>query len=232
MSIWTKWRNPIAIFAVTAMLAVAAYGSLAAASDINEAADAQVSIGALSDAASDLELAWFQAMGADALAATGEAPAEAQGFYDGAIELYDSSKLVLSAAGIEQIDQALAGSDQGLVAMNAAFAETMRLANEEGNVAAATANHMDNTVALYSNVDPAVKGLALVAQAADARLEAKMNSGASSLRLLGWLSVAVVAIGAAFAGWTAWSIYRRDDEAEMASGSGSSEQPESMERAA
>ena len=231
MSIWTKWRNPIAIFAVTAMLAVAAYGSLAAAGDINEAADAQVSIGALSSAASDLELAWFQAMGADALAATGEAPAEAQGFYDGAINLYNSSKLVLAAAGIEQIDQALAGSDQGLDAMNAAFAETTRLA-ATGDVAAATSNHMDNTLVLYDNVAPAVEGLGLVAQTADARLEAKMNSGASSLRLLGWLSVAVVALGAIFAGWTAWSIYRRDDEAEMASSSDTMEQPESMERAA
>lgn len=231
MSIWTKWRNPIAIFAVAAMLAVAAYGSLTAAGDINEAADAQVSIGALSNAAADLELAWFQLMGADALAATGEAPAESQGFYDGGLELYNSSKAVLAAAGIEQIDQALAGSDQGLVAMNAAFDGTMQLA-AAGDVAGATNNHIDNTLVLYDNVAPAVEGLGLVAQAADARLESSMNSGASSLRLLGWLSVGVVAIAAMFGGWSAWSIYRRDDEADMASSSDSKEQPESMERAA
>ncbi len=216
------------------MLAVAAYGSLAAAGDINEAADAQVSIGALSTAASDLELAWFQVMGADALAATGQAPAESQGFYDAGIELYNSSKLVLSAAGIEQIDQALAGSDQGLVAMNAAFAGTMALA-ANSDVAGATSNHMDNTLVLYDNVAPAVEGLGLVAQAADARLEAKMNSGASSLRLLGWLSAGVVALAALFAGWSAWSIYRReDDEVEMVteSGSDSTDQSDSFERAA
>lgn len=229
MFIWTKWRNPIAVFAVTGMLAAAAIVSMIAAGDLNEASDAQVTVGALSKAAADFELAWFQAMGADALAATGQAPDESQGFYDGSINLYNSSKAVLSAAGISQINQALAASDQGLAVMNAAFAETMRLA-ASGDVASATDNHMDGTVALYGRVDPAVKGLALVAQAADARLEARMNSGAAKLRLMSGLSLAIAAMGALFAGWTAWSMYRREDDA--ATVGEASPQPVSFEKAA
>ena len=115
--------------------------------------------------------------------------------------------------------------------MNAAFEGTMALA-AVGDVVGATANHMDNTVALYGSVDPAVKGLALVAQAADAKLEAALDSGASSLRLLGWISVAVVAMAAAFTGWSAWSIYRREEDGAVAdSMPGSMEEP-ARERAA
>lgn len=216
------------VMVVTAMLAIAAYALIAASSDMKDAAGAQVKIGALSKAAADMELAWFQAMGADALAATGEAPDESQGFYDGAINLYNSSKVVLSAAGIEQIDVALAASDQGLAGMNAAFAETMRIA-ATGNVVAATDNHMDNTVVLYNTVEPAVKGLGQVAQAADARLEARMIAGASDLNLAGWISVFIGVIGAMFAGWSGWSIYRREsDAAKMAA----VDEPASMDKAA
>jgi hypothetical protein len=81
----------------------------------------------------------------------------------------------------------------------------MRLA-AAGDIVGVTDNHMDQTVALYAGVDPAVKGLALVAQAADARLVPKMNSGAASLRTLFGVSIAVGAIGALFAGWSAWAI--------------------------
>ena len=228
MSIWTNWRNPIAVIAIAGMLTVAGIASMMASTDLSDAADAQVKIGALSSAAAEVELAWFQAMGADALAATGQARAESQGFYDGSINLYNSSKAVLSSAGISQIDQALAASDQGLLAMDAAFNETMRIA-ATGDIEAATDNHMNSTVALYGNVDPAVKGLALVAQAADGKLEASMNSGASKLQLLSILSLVVAALGALFAGWTAWSVYRREDNAD--SGSDSSQLP-SMELAA
>ena len=228
MFIWAKWRNPIALSVVAVMLAVAAFASFAAASDIDDAADGSVQIGAISKAAADIELAWFHMMGADALAATGEAPAEAQGAYDAGMNLYNSSKAVLAAAGKEPIDQALAGSDQGLVAMNAAFAGTMQLAELQGP-AAATANHMDATLLIYNNVEPAVKGLGQIAQAADAELVAKMNNGASDLRLLGWVSAGVVALAAMFTAWSAWSIYRKeDDEAESVA----SDESVSFERAA
>ncbi len=231
MSQLFKWRNPIAVFAVSMMLAVTVYASFAAAGDINDASDGGVQLGAISKAAADIELAWFQMMGADALAATGHAPAEAQGFYDAGLDLYNSSKAVLAAAGKEPIDQALAGSDQALVAMNAAFAGTMELA-KSGNIEAATANHMDGTVLLYGNVEPAVKGLAQVGQVADGQLAARLNNGAADLRLLGSVSAAIVAMGALFAGWSAWSIYRREDEEEMAMEAPSYEQPESLDRAA
>ena len=229
MIFWKNWRNPITIFALAGMLTVAAIITLVAAGDLNEASDAQVQIGALSKAAADLELAWFQAMGADALAATGQAPDESQGFYDGAINLYNSSKAVLSAAGIPELDQALAASDQGLDVMNAAFVGTMALA-AAGDVVAATDNHMNVTIALYNNVDPAVKGLALVAQAADARLEAKLNSGATTLRVLSGFSLAIAAMGAAFAGWAVWAVYRRRDDA--ASDGDSSQDRPSWQQAA
>lgn len=230
MFLWTVWRNPIAVFAVVAVLAVASYATFAAASEVNEAADGQMEIGAVAKAAADLELAWFQAMGADALAATGQAPDEAQGFYDGAINLYNSSKVVLSAAGIDEVNQALAGSDQALVVMNQAFEVTKQLA-ANGDVVGATRNHMDNTVVLYSNVEPAVKGLAQIAQAGDARLEARLDNGATDLRIFGWISAVVAAMGAAFAGWTAWSIYRRDDDPAI-SVSDASGESESMDQAA
>ena len=226
MYVWKKWQNPVVLSVVAVMLAVSAYAVFATASDLNDASDAQVQIGALSKAASDIELAWYQAMGADALAATGEAADEAQGFYDGAINLYNSAKVVLSAAGIEQIDHAMAGSDQGLAAMNVAFAETARLASL-GQVEAATDNHLNNNVAIYGNVDAAIDGLGLVAAAADERLAARMNGGAADLRMLGWISSFVVALGAAFAGWTAWSIYKREDETDEVSA-----EPSSFERAA
>jgi hypothetical protein len=226
MSFVSKWRNQLVDVAVVGMLVAAGVASSMASSDINEAAEAQVQIGALSKAAADFELAWFQAMGADALAATGQAPDEAQGFYDGAINLYNSSKAVLASAGIPEIDQALAASDQGLAVMNQAFAGTMAYA-AAGDVASATANHMNGTVVLYGNVDPAVEGLTLVAQAADAQLVAEMNSGASKLRLMSTLSFVVAAFGAAFAGWSAWSIYRKEGSA----GSSHGEQA-SFERAA
>lgn len=229
MSNWTKWRNPIAGFAVAGMLAFTAIAVFMATGDMNDAADAQVQIGALSSAAADLELAWFQAMGADALAATGQAPDESQGFYDGAINLYNSSKAVLASAGISQIDQALAASDQGLAATTAAFNETMRLA-AAGDIVAATDNHMDSTVVLYGSVGPAVEGLAQIAQAADAKLFSSMNSGAATLRTLFGAGLAVAALGAAFAAWSAWAIYSRKEDY-AASGSDSSEVP-SMERAA
>ena len=229
MFIWNKWRNPIAVFAVAGMLTVAAISSMIAAGDLNEASDAQIQIGALSQAAAGVELAWFQAMGADALAATGEAPAESQGFYDGAINLYNANKAVLSAAGVSEIDQALGASDQGIAAMNVAFDETMALARA-GNIAAATANHMDGTVALYGSVDPAVKGLALVAQGADALLVSEMNSGAFKLRLLSGISLAFAAMGGLFAGWTTWSIYRGRGRKENEAASAS--EPSSWERAA
>lgn len=231
MVIWKTWRSPIVVFAVTAMLAVSAYASFEVAADVNDAADGGAQLGAISKAAADVELAWFQLMGADALAATGQAPAEAQGFYDAGINLYNSSKAVLSAAGKEPINQALAGSDQGLLAMNAAFAGTMALA-ASGDVAAATGNHMDGTLLLYGSVEPAVKGLAQVAQVADGQLEARMDNGAANLRIFAWISVVVVAMGAAFAGWSAWSIYRREEEEEAGDASVSSEQPASWERAA
>lgn len=227
MFIWTKWRNPIAVFTVSAMLTAAAILTVITASDLNEASDASVQIGALSKAAADLELAWFQAMGADALAATGQAPDEAQGFYEGAINLYDSSKVVLAAAGIPEINQALAASDQGLAGMTAAFAQTMALAPV--SVEQATQNHLAAAGAIYNSVDPAVKGLAQVAQAADAHLVSEMNSGATKLRIMAGLSFVIAAAGAAFAGWSAWSIYRREDD-ESAAAEG--REPESYERAA
>jgi hypothetical protein len=228
MSIWKNWRTPIAMFAVSGMLVAAAVSMIITAGDTNEAADAGVQLGALSQAAAGVELAWFQAMSADALAATGQAPDESQGFYDGAINLYNGNKAVLQAAGVAEIDQALAASDQGLAVMSQAFTGTRALA-ESGNVAAATANHLDATVALYGNVEPAVKGLALVAQAADAELESRLNSGAANLRLLSGLSLAVAALGAIFAGWTAAMIYRKEDDE---AGSVATEQPTSWERAA
>ncbi len=229
MAILNKWRNPIVIFAISVMLAVTVYASFAAAGDINDAADGGVQIGAISKAAADFELAWFQMMGADALAATGEAPAEAQGFYDGGLALYNQSKAVLQAADREPINLAIAGSDQALVMMNAAFEGTMALA-ASGDIAAATSNHMDGTVVLYSNVEPAVKGLAQVGVVGDERLTARLNSGAADLRMLGWISVAVVALGAVFAGWSAWSIYRREDE--DAAESATSDQSSSWSQAA
>lgn len=233
MSIWNKWRNPIVVFAITAMLGLSAYVSFAAASDVNDAADGGAQIGAVAKAAADFELAWFQMMGADALAATGQAPDEAQGFYDGAINLYNSSKAVLAAADREPINMALAASDQGLVAMNAAFAQTMALA-ANGDIVGATNNHMDGTVVLYGNVDPAVKGLAQVAQAGEADLQTRLTSGADELQVFGWITIAVAALAAGFAGWTAWTIYRREETevaTEFTSGE-SSEPPASWERAA
>ena len=214
MSFVSKWRNQLVLTADVGMLVVAGVASLMAASDLNEASEAQVQIGALSKAASEFELAWFQAMGADALAATGQAPAEAQGFYDGAINLYNTSKAVLASAGIPEINQALAASDQGLAVMNEAFRGTMAYA-AAGDVASATANHMNGTVVLYGNVDPAVKGLSLVAQAADAQLVAEMSSGASQLRLISTLSFVIAAFGAVFAGW---SIFRKEARASSSHG--------------
>ena len=214
MSFVSKWRNQLVLAAVVGMLVVAGVASLIAANDLNEASEAQVQIGALSKAASDFELSWFQAMGADALAATGQAPAEAQGFYDGAINLYNTSKAVLASAGIPEINQALAASDQGLAVMNEAFRGTMAYA-AAGDVASATANHMNGTVVLYGNVDPAVKGLSLVAQAADAQLVAEMSSGASQLRLISTLSFVIAAFGAVFAGW---SIFRKEARASSSHG--------------
>ena len=41
MFLWNKWRNPIAVFAVTAVVAVASYATFTAAGDINDAADGQ-----------------------------------------------------------------------------------------------------------------------------------------------------------------------------------------------
>ncbi len=226
MSFVSKWRNPLVVVVVVGMLFAAGIASSMASNDLTDAAKADVQIGALSKAASNFELAWFQAMGADALAATGQAPDEAQGFYDGAINLYNSSKAVLASAGIPEIDQALAASDQGLAVMNAAFAGTMAFA-AVGDVASATANHMNGTVVLYGNVDPAVKGLSLVAQAADAQLVSEMNSGASKLRLMSTLSLVVAALVAAFAGWSAWTIYRREESANSSNG-----EQASFERAA
>lgn len=228
MSKWMNWRNPVAGFAVAGTLSVVAIAIFILASDLNEASDAQGTVGALSSAAAGVELAWFQAMGADALAATGQAPDESQGFYDGAINLYNSSKAVLAAAGVSQIDQALAASDQGLVAADAAFVETMRLA-ATGDVVAATNNHMDSTVVLYGSVDPAVKGLALVAQAAEAKLASSLNSAAKTLRVLFGVGIAAAAIGAFFAGWAVWAIYKDEDENALGA---DSLQSVSMERAA
>lgn len=225
MFLVNKWRNPIAMFAIAGMLIAAGIVFMMAASDLNEAADGDVEIGALSHAASDFELAWFQLMGADALAATGEAPDEAQGFYDGGLNLYNSSKAVLSAAGIPEIDQALAASDQGLAATNAAFDETMQLALA-GDVEAATANHMNATVALYGDVDPAVDGLAQVADAASASLQDEINSGASQARIMSGLSLVFAIAGAIFAGWTAYTLYRKEEEVQGV------EQPASYERVA
>ena len=227
MSNWISWRNPAAIFAVAAMLAVAAISSLLAASDLNEASDGQATVGALTRAASNIELAWYQAMGADALAVAGTAPDEAQGFYDGAITLYDESKAVLAAADIPEIDQALAGSDQGLLAMNASFAGTLALA-ENGDIQGATDNHMVNTFAIYNQVDPAVEGLALVALAADAKLQSKMDSGATKLRAVSIAGLVFAIFGAVYAGWL---VYRRDDESSMDSGE-MSEEPVNFEKAA
>lgn len=215
MILWNKWRNPIVVVAVAVMLAVSTYASFAVASDVNDAADGGIQLGAISKAAADVELAWTQMIGADALAATGQASAEAQASFDSATNLYNSSKAVLAAADKDPINQALAGSDQGLVLMNDAFAGTMDLA-KTGEIARATANHTGGVLVLYASVEPAVKGLAQVGQAADLQLKARMDNGAADLRLLGWISAAVVALGAAFAGWSAWSIYRRDEEEDEA----------------
>ncbi len=216
MFLWKKWRNPIAVFAVTAMLGLAAYGAIEASGDLSDAAGGQVQISQWAVAASDVELAWNEAVGADALAATGQAPAESQASFDAAIARYNSGKAILSTTGIEQVDLALAGTDQGLAALTASFNGTLALA-ASGDVAAATGNHMANTLAVFTGVQPAVQGLGQVSQAATVRLEGRMDSGASSLQLLGWISAAVVAIGAAFTGWSVWSIYRKDEEEAEAS---------------
>ncbi len=225
MFLWNKWRNPIAMFAVAGMLIAAGIVFMMAAGDVSDAADGNVQIGALSQAAEDFELAWFQIMHADAVAATGNAEAEARGFYDGGLNLYNSSKAVLSAAGRTQIDQAIAASDQGLAAAGAAFEQTIALANT-GDIEGATDNHLAANVGLYGQVDPAVKGLAQIAQAADAELKTKLDNGASQLRIMSSLSLAVAIAGAVFAGWTAWSVYRKEDEEQAV------ERPASMERAA
>jgi hypothetical protein len=59
MYYWTKWRNPIAGFAVPGILIVASIAVFMTAGDLGEAADAEVVIGALSTAAADVGLAWF-----------------------------------------------------------------------------------------------------------------------------------------------------------------------------
>lgn len=228
MSNLISWRNPAAIFVVAAMLGVAAVVSLIAASDLNEASDGQATVGALTRAAANVELAWYQAMGADALAVSGTANAEAEGFYAGAINLYDENRAVLAAAGITEIDQALAGSDQGIALMNEAFAGTVALSSA-GMIQDATDNHMDATIAIYDNVDPAVQGLALVAQAADAQLQSEMNSGATKLRSVSIVGLVIAAFGALYGGWL---IYRRDDEAVEVTAEVSDDEPVDLQKAA
>ena len=223
MNNWITWRGPIVGFAVAAMLLVAGIGSLIAAGDLNEASEGQATASALTKAAANIELAWYQAMGADALAATGEAPDEAQGFYDGAINLYNEAKAVLSAAGVTQIDQALAGSDEGLASMTQAFEGTLQLAATQG-AEAATAHHLQNTVAIYNAVDPAVDGLATIAEAADAKLQSSLDSGASTLRWLSIFSLLIAAAGLAYAAYSAWTVYQKETAA--------AEQPAQLREAA
>jgi hypothetical protein len=215
MSNWISWRNPAVVAVVAAMLAVAAIVSLLAASDLNEASDGQAIVSGLTQAAANIELAWYQAMGADALAATGQAPDEAQGFYDSAINLYNQNKAVLASVGIAEIDQAMAGSDQGLAGMTQAFAGTLALAGD-GQIAEATANHLNASGAIYSQVDPAVEGLALVAQAADAKLQSKMDAGATKLRAISIIGLFVAAFGAAYAGWLAYTSRKEEATGAMA----------------
>ena len=226
MTRWMPWRGPAIFLALSVMLMVSGLGTLMAAGDANEASDGQATASVLARAAADLELAWFQAMGADALAATGEAPLQSQGIYDGAINLYNQAKAVLAAAGVEQIDMALAGSDQGLQAMGQAFQQTLQLAETEGP-AAATQHHLDITVVqIYNDVDPAVQGLKVVAGIADSRLQSSLDSGASTLR---WFSVFTLIFAAAGLAWTAysgWNVYRGERIAAAA------EQPEQVRKAA
>jgi hypothetical protein len=217
MSNWIVWRGPAALFALAAVLAIASFISLMAAGDANEASDGQATVAALTRAAADIELAWYQAMGADALAATGERPAEARDFYNGAINLYNEAKAVLAAAEVEQIDQALAGSDAGIAGMTQAFEGTLQLA-ASGNIPAATQNHFDLTInQIYNNVDPAVEGLAMVAAAADAKLQSSLDSGASTLRWFSVFTLIIAAAGLAYAAYNGWTVYQ--SEAQSASSS-------------
>jgi hypothetical protein len=220
-----SWRNPAAVIVVSAMLFVAGFASMIAAGDLNEASDGQATASALTRAAANMELAWYQLIGADALAATGAAPAEAQGFYDAAIELYNESKAVLSAAGVEQIDQAVAGSDQGLAGMTQAFQGTLQLA-ASGDIAAATQSHLQNTGAIYEAVDPALEGLMTIAGIADSRLQESLDSGAGSLRLLGIFSLIIASLGAAFAAYSGWTVYQQQSKGEAG------EKPQQMSKAA
>lgn len=210
------WRSPATLFALAAILAIASWMSLMAAGNANEASDAQATTSALTHAAANIELAWYQAMGADALAATGEAPAEAQGFYDGAINLYNSARTVLLEAKVEQINQALAGSDQGLAGLSQAFQGTLQLA-ASGDIAAATQNHLQNTVTIYNSVDPAIEGLDTIAGLADAKLQSSLDSGASTLRWFSVFTLIVAAAGIAYAAYGAWTVYQDQQKAEAVS---------------
>ncbi len=221
MSILSRWRNPMAVFAVSAMLAVAVFTIFTAAADVDEAADSTVKIAGLSEAAAAVESGWSLMMRADALAATGQAPAEAQAMFDQGQATYNAGKLALSTAGIEQVDQALAGTDQGLAGMIQSFGGTMQLAQVD--VGRATANHLTNSAGILANVQPAIVGLGQVVAAGDDRLVTRLNNGGSTLRLIAWLSAAVAALGMAFAAWSAWSMNRREDDDAAAIGSAESE---------
>ena len=82
MTFLSKWRNSIAVLAVSAMLVVASVVFFTAAGDVNEASDSIAQISGLETAVDGVDTGWSYMVRADALAATGEAPEEARVLFD------------------------------------------------------------------------------------------------------------------------------------------------------
>ena len=215
MTFLSKWRNSIAVLAVSAMLVVASVVFFTAAGDVNEASDSIAQISGLETAVDGVDTGWSYMVRADALAATGEAPEEARVLFDTGLATYEGSKLALASVGIAQIDQALAGTDQGLASLTQSFEGTMQLA-EMGDVASAAQNHVTNTLAVLEGVQPAIVGLGQIVDAANLELGTQLNDGGTTARQVGALGGAVAAFGILFAAWTAWSASRRESEVEPA----------------